>query len=112
MLKPIDKSEIPGYRGKGNTALRRFADETAAEFVATSKLGDFAEVTEAPLKMDAKGVQKLAQNLRDALFAMEPDKDMRKEVRVITRGGSRVFLERTESFEQRKARLEREGRWK
>ena len=96
MLKPIDKSEIPDYSGKEKTPLRRFAEETAFEFVGSTEPGDFAEVTGAPVEMDANGVQKLASNLRDVLYRMERDRDMRKEVRVITRGGKRVFLERLE----------------
>lgn len=96
MLKPISRSDIPGYRSTDRSPLRAFADETVAEFVGSTKPGDFAEVTEPPVEMDERGVQRLASSLRDALYAMERDRDMRKEVRVITRGGKRVFLERLE----------------
>lgn len=96
MLTPIAKSDIPNYRCSNNSPLRVFCEETAREFLATAKVGDFAEVTEAPVEMDAKGVQRLAETFRSALFYMEQGRDMRDCVRVITRGGSRVFLERIE----------------
>ena len=96
MLKPVSKSDIPDYSCKEKSPLRAFSDETVAEFVRSTNPGDLAEVTEAPVEMDEKGVQRLASNLREALYRMERDRDMRKEVRVITRGGKRVFLERLE----------------
>lgn len=96
MLTPITKADIPNYRSTNRSPLRVFCEETAREFLATAKVGDFAEVTGAPVEMDAKGVQRLAGAFRDALFYMDSEKNMRDCVRVITRGGSRVFLERIE----------------
>lgn len=96
MLKPISKSDIPCYRSNELSPLREFSEKTVSEFIDSANPGDFAEVTEPPVEMDERGVQKLASNLRDALYRMERDRDMRKEVRVITRGGKRVFLERLE----------------
>lgn len=78
--------------------------ETAKEFLEGSEIGDIAEVTDAPIEMDAAGVQKLAHAFRDELFYMDKLKDMRKHVKVMTRGGKRLFLERIEPFELRKGR--------
>ena len=102
MLTPIAKSDIPNYRSTNCSPLRVFCEETAREFLATAKVGDFAEVTEAPVEMDARGVQRLAEVFRNTLFYMEQGKDMRKCVRVITRGGSRVFLERVEPWKPKR----------
>lgn len=99
MLTPIDKKDVPGYRSRGRSPLRAFCEETAAEFLAASKPGDVAEVTGAPVEMDGRGVGRIQQTMRDALFYMDRERDLRREVRVITRGGSRVFLERVRPAE-------------
>ena len=103
MLTKIDKADVPAYRNREMTPLKLFAIETAREFVEASQVGDVCEVTEAPAAMDTKGTQKLANALRDALWRMSDDEDMRKKVRVITRGGSRCFLERVEPWKPVKA---------
>ena len=74
MLKMIDKSEVPDCYGKEKSPIRLFSKKTIEE--------------------DSGGVQKLASSLRNELYYMKRDADMNQEVRVITRGGSRVFLER------------------
>ena len=95
MLKMIDKSEVPDCYVKEKSPIRLFSKKTIEEFLAMSpKPGDVAEVTGAPVNMDSGGVQKLASSLRNELYYMKRDADMNQEVRVITRGGSRVFLER------------------
>ena len=95
MLTKLKRSDIPRPGSGEPSALRAFAERTAAEFVATTEPGEAAEVTGAPVEMDRAGVQRLAEALRYALFRMG-ERDMRREVRVITRGGERVFMERVE----------------
>ena len=104
MLTKVSKNDVPSYRAGEKSEVRRFALETAKEFLECSEVGDIAEVTGAPIEMDASGVQKLANAFRDELFYMDKLKDMRKHVKVITRGGKRLFLERVEPFELRKVR--------
>ena len=110
MLKPIDKSEIPDYRSKEKSELRKFAAKTVEEFMGTAKTGDVFEVTGAP---NPKGWSEvaLADKLVYAINAESMHVDKKGEVKPFRRKG-RVFIERRETFEQRKARLEREGRWK
>lgn len=98
MLKMIDKADVPGYRNADKSPARRFAAQTVREFLEVAEVGDIAEVEDAPVEMDADGVRKLYSAMRDELFYMDRGEDMRKKVRVFTRGGRRVFLERTEPF--------------
>lgn len=105
MLTKIERSDIPRYRSAEKSPLRRFAGETLREFLRASEVGDVAEVTGAPVDMDARGTQRLAEALRNELFYMgrndgkyDEASDMRRHVRVITRGGSRVFLERVKPW--------------
>lgn len=109
MLTPIAKSDIPGYRNAEKSLLRVFCEETAREFLSTSKVGDVAEVTGAPVEMDARGTRRLAECFRNALFYMDRkpgsydrSRDLRRHVRVITRGGTRLFLERVEPWEPKR----------
>ena len=92
MLTMLDRSQLPSYGNRERSPLRRFAEETVQEFLGSSRPGDVAEVTGAPVEEGAAGTQALASCLRDALFRRE-EGDMRDRVRVITRGGRRVFLE-------------------
>lgn len=96
MLTPIARTDIPGCGARAKSELRLFCDETVREFLDGTSPGDCCEVTGAPVRMDARGVQRVAESLRDALCALDRDGGWRREVRVMTRGGSRVFLERTE----------------
>lgn len=98
MLKMIDRSDVPGYRSADKSPARRFAAQTVREFLEVAEVGDIAEVEGAPVEMDSDGVRKLYSAIRNELFYMKKDEDMRKRVRVFTRGGRRVFLERTEPF--------------
>lgn len=93
MLTKVERSELTRCRHE-RSPLRLFADKTANEFVDKSGVGDIYEVTGAPIQGSEKDIQRLAEALRSALFYLEDGKNMRKEVRVITRGGKRVFLER------------------
>ena len=92
MLTKLSRDELPNYRGREPTPLRLFADETLDEFIATSEVGDIAEVTGWP--ECGNGTQRVANYLRDRLFYRERGADWRKALRVITRNNSRVFLER------------------
>ena len=94
MLYMIDKAEVPGYRNGDKCPLRVFCEKTAREFLEMASPGDVAEVTCAPVEPGEKGVWRLAGAFRTALFYMDRGVDLRREVRVITRGGERVFLER------------------
>ena len=94
MLHMIDKAEVPGYRDGDKSPLRVFCEETAREFLEKSNPGDVAEVTCAPVEPGERGVRRLAGAFRSALFYMDRSVDLRREVRVITRNGERVFLER------------------
>ena len=94
MLHMIDKAEVPCYRSADTSPLRVFCEETAREFLERTSPGDVAEVTCAPVEAGERGVRRLAGAFRDALFYMDRSVDLRREVRVITRGGERVFLER------------------
>lgn len=96
MLKMIDRSDVPGYRNADKSPARRFAAQTVREFLEVANVGDIAEVEGAPVEMDAEGVRKLYQAMREELFYMRKDEDMRRKVRVFTRGGKRLFLERVE----------------
>ena len=51
-------------------------------------------MTCAPVEPGERGVGRLAGAFRGALFCMDRSVDLRREVRVITRNGERVFLER------------------
>ena len=102
MLTPIAKSDVPSYRSAEKSPLRVFCEETAREFLGSSKVGDVAEVTGAPVDMDAKGTARLAECFRNALFYMDRERDLRKHVRVITRGGTRLFLERVKPWEPKR----------
>lgn len=108
MLTKIERQEIPQYR-PNRSPLREFADATAREFVASSNVGDVCEVTGAGSD-DDKWAPRLAQMLRSSLFYMDRDRDMRDEVRVFTRCGTRLFMERLEPKEQREAR--RRAAWR
>lgn len=99
MLTKIAKSEVPDYRGSNKSPIRRFCEDTLREFLQTSEAGDVAEVTGAPIEMDARGTAKLASTFRNALYYVDREKDMRKHVKVMTRGGKRLFLERTQPWE-------------
>ena len=98
MLHMIDRAEVPGYRSGDKSPLRVFCEKTAREFLDTASPGDVAEVTCAPVEPGEKGVRRLAGAFRDALFYLHRSVDLRREVRVITRGGERVFLERREPW--------------
>ena len=94
MLAKIDKSEVPNYRSAEKSPLRAYAAKTAREFLECSTVGDVCEVVEIPPELVPNGVQRLAEAFRSELFAMDADRDMRKEVKVITRRNKRLFLER------------------
>lgn len=94
MLAKIDKSEVPNYRSAEKSPLRAYAAKTAREFLECSTVGDVCEVVEIPPELVPNGVQRLAEAFRSELFAMDADRDMRKEVKVITRKNKRLFLER------------------
>lgn len=98
MLTKVERSELTRCRQE-RSPLRLFADEVAREFLEVSHVGDVYEVTGAP-DVGERGAARLAEALRSALYYL--DRDMRKEVRVMTRNGSRVFLERLEKVESRK----------
>ena len=110
MLKPINKSEIPDYRGKNKSEMRKFAAEAVREFMEKAETGDVFEVTGAP-NPKGWGEVALADKLIYAINAESAHVDRNGEVKPFRRKG-RVFIERRETFEQRKARLEREGGWK
>ncbi len=97
MLTPISPSEMPQkVRGKERSAMSLFAERTAAEFVKGFGEGQVAEVTGWPLDEGRDATwcaAKAANAIRDRLFALDPDRDLRKEVRV-TRSGERVFMRR------------------
>ena len=87
MLTPISPSEMPQkVRGKERSAMSLFAERTAAEFVKGFGEGQVADTFGIPRKEAANAI-------RDRLFALDPDRDLRKEVRV-TRSGERVFMRR------------------
>lgn len=88
MLTKVEKSELSR---RERSPLRAFADEAAREFLEVSHAGDVYEVTGAP----EEGAARLAEALRGALHYL--DGGARREVRVMTRGGSRVFMERLET---------------
>ena len=94
MLTKVERKDVPRYRGRELSGVRVFAAETLAEFLEGSAEGEVAEVTGCP---GEPGAARLAQALRDELHYMGRDRgeDLRRAVRVITRGGERVFLERT-----------------
>ena len=92
MITKVRRSDVPSYGMRERSPLRRFAEETVEEFLGSSEAGEVAEVTGAPVRDGAAGTRALAASLRDALFRREGG-DMRGRVRVITRGGMRVFLE-------------------
>ena len=96
MLNPIDRRDVPSGPSKGRSPMREFARSTVDEFITSSKTGDVAEVTGWP---DVTGdgprnVQKLASDLRTELYWQRRQNGFEGEVRVMTRGGARVFLER------------------
>lgn len=96
MLKQIERSELPSRRRGEKSPIRRFADQTVAEFVKTVKGREVVEVTGWPedAGRDAIGnAERAAGAIRDALFYMDRDADMRKKVKV-TRCRERVFMER------------------
>lgn len=94
MLTKIAKADVPLPGNRAKSPVRAFAKETVREFLTGSAVGDVAEVTGAPVAMERGGTQRIAEAMRDELFYMFKDRDMRKQVKVITRGGSRLFLER------------------
>ena len=96
MLKQIDRRDVPSGPSKGRSPMREFARSTIDEFVASSKAGDVAEVDGWP---DVTGdgprnVQKLASDLRTELYFQRRQNGFDGEVKVMTRGGARVFVER------------------
>ena len=60
-------------------------------------------MTNAPVEMNQREVNRLAQTIRECLRVKDPEKDLRNEVTVITRGGSRVFMERKKPYVPRNA---------
>lgn len=92
MLKQIDRSEIPRMPGANRSPLREFANETIREFMETTEAGDACEVTGAPVPECERPADKVASAFRDELFAMGRGGDLRPRVKVVTRGGTRVFL--------------------
>ena len=99
MLSPISRSEVPRYRGTEVSPMRRFAAETVDEFVSASAVGDVMEVTGWPDATNA--VEKCAAAIRSELFYRDRTVDWRDAVRVMTRSGERVFLERTREAPKR-----------
>ena len=99
MLRPISRSEVPRYRGTEVSPMRRFAAETVDEFVSASAVGDVMEVTGWPDAVNA--VEKCAAAIRSELFYRDRTVDWRDAVRVMTRSGERVFLERTREAPKR-----------
>lgn len=96
MLKQIDRRDVPSGPSKGRSPMREFARSTIDEFIASSEVGDVAEVDGWP-DMTGDGprnVQKLANDLRTELYWQRRQNGFGGEVKVMTRGGSRVFVER------------------
>lgn len=96
MLKQIDRRDVPSGPSKGRSPMREFARSTVDEFIASSEVGDVAEVDGWP-DMTGDGprnVQKLANDLRTELYWQRRQNGFGGEVKVMTRGGSRVFVER------------------
>ena len=96
MLRKIDRRDVPSGPSKGRGPMREFAHSTVDEFIASSAAGDVAEVDGWP---DATGdgprnVQKLANDLRSELYWQRRQNGFEGEVKVMTRGGARVFVER------------------
>lgn len=98
MLKQIDRSDIPRMPRDGKSPLRQFANETLREFMETARPGDACEVTGAPVPECPRPADKVACALRSELFYMgSRNIDLRREVKVVTRGGTRVFLIRQDA---------------
>lgn len=88
MIARIERSEIPGYGGRGRSELRLFAKAAVEEFAATVPPGGFAEVTGWPA---GKTAQQLVEALRTEAFSL----GARGRMGFIRRG-DRVFLEMRE----------------
>lgn len=99
MLTKVDKAEIPRLKTLPRGALRQFADETVAEFVATSKIGDIYEVTGAP-KGNSKDPVTEATRLANALRSAIWYASLTDDVKQFRRSG-RVFLERKQPRPQK-----------
>ena len=91
MLTAIEKDDLPMQGNRKKSELRIFAEATVEEFLATSKLGDIAEVTEAPLGKESPTYE--ATRLVTALRGAAWRTDRHREIRQFRRG-ERVFLER------------------
>lgn len=91
MLTKIDQTEVPRLKTLPRGALRKFADETVAEFITASKVGDIYEVTGAPKsgKDPVTEAARLTNAIRSAVWYAGLSDDVKQ-----FRRNSRVFLER------------------
>lgn len=103
MLTMMDRSQVPDHGGRARSPMRAFARQALSEFFEVSAPGDVAEVTGSPAEAGPRGTSALAGALREELYQMFRERrkevggdgsDPRRIVRVMTRGGERVFLER------------------
>ncbi len=105
MLTYMEPVELRKLRLFDKSIYREFANKTLIEFLEKAKVGDVFEVTGFP--DTGEDLTKLTQKIRQAIDTERFYEDKRSVVKVFQRKG-RLFLERTETYEQRQQRLREE----